>query len=185
MDCDRFYKLLFAPIEQRVGPMDEMIIGAIIGFDCGGPIRLSTVGRGKRQFTTFVTCELAYRDEQIPSKLGRYEAMMTCDDEDWARHILTKIGQMSFDSAFGHGHTIDIGQVVEVGCPVQGLVVDEFAQVTIDDAPYALFQFHGVTQSELDFAMEHSTDALLERLKKAGVYPTTSIHRHESVTLAA
>ncbi len=183
MDYDRFYKLLFAPIEERIGPMDGMIIGAIIGFDCDGPIRLSTVGHGKRQFVAFVTCELAYRDEQLPSKLGRYEAMMICDNEDWARRILTKIGQMSFESAFDHGHTVNISQTVESGCPIQGLVAEEFSQITIDDIPYAIFQFHGVTQSELDFAMEYGANALLDKLKYAGTYPNTSIHRLQSVTL--
>jgi hypothetical protein len=179
MDYRRFYKQLF------IGHVDEASIMAIIGFDCGGPVTLCTVGRGREPFVTYVTCELSVRDEQKPAEFGRYEVMMTCDDERWAHNILTKLGQMSLERAFGHGHTIDISPVVGADCPIQGLVVEEFARVTVDEQPYGILYFHGVTRSELEFAMEYGTDVLLERLRLAGVYPRTSIHRKESVETTA
>jgi hypothetical protein len=185
MDYQRFYKQLFQPIEQRIGHVDEASITAIIGFDCGGPVTVCTVGRGGEQFVTYVTCELAVREEQRPAEFGRYEVMMTCDDERWAHKILTKLGQMSLESVFEHGHTIDISPVVDADCPVQGLVVEEFARVTVDEQAYGILYFHGVTRSELEFAMESGTDALLKRLRLAGVYPRTSIHRKDSVETAA
>ena len=185
MDYQRFYKQLFQPIEERIGHVDEASIVAIIGFDCGGPITLCTVGRGRESFVTYVTCELAVRDEQQPAECGRYEIMMTCDDERWAHKILTKIGQMSLESAFAHGHTIDVGPVVGADCPLQGLVVEEFARVAIDGQSYGILYFHGVTRSELEFAMESGTDQLLARLRRADIYPHTSIHRKESVETAA
>src|SRR5215207_5934582 len=88
MDYVGFYKQLFQPIEERVGHVDEASITAIIGFDCGGPVTLCTVGYGREQFVTYVTCELSVRDEQQPAEFGRYEVMMTCDDEAWVRKIL-------------------------------------------------------------------------------------------------
>src|SRR5687768_4790272 len=100
MEPNQFYARLYQPIEERIGHIDETTIAAIIGFDCGGPVRLSTVGYGREQFVTYITCELAAREEQHASEVGRYEATMTCDDEAWARKILTKIGQMSLESAF-------------------------------------------------------------------------------------
>src|SRR5437773_9867029 len=103
MDYQQFYKQLFQPIEERIGHVDEASIMAIIGFDCGGPVTLCTVGYRREQFVTYVTCELAVRDEQQPAEFGRYEVMMTCDDEAWARKILTKIGQMSLDGVFANG----------------------------------------------------------------------------------
>jgi hypothetical protein len=115
----RFYKQLFQPIEERIGRVDEASIMAIIGFDCGGPVTLCTVGRGRDQFVSYVTCELSVRDEQKPAEFGRYEIMMTCDDERWAHKILTKLGQMSLESVFAHGHTVDIRPVVGPDCPVQ------------------------------------------------------------------
>jgi hypothetical protein len=185
VDYQRFYKQLFQPIEARIGHVDEASIMAIIGFDCGGPVTLCTVGYGREQFVTYVTCELSVCDEQQPAEIGRYEVMMTCDDEAWARKILTKIGQMSLESVFGHGHTVDIGQMVGPDCPLQGLIVEEFARVTVDGRDYGILRFHGVTRSELEFAMESGANELLERLGRAGVYPRTSIHRRESVETAA
>jgi hypothetical protein len=185
MDYQRFYKQLFQPIEERIGHVDEASIMAIIGFDCGGPVTLCTVGRGREPFVTYVTCELSVRDEQRPAEFGRYEVMMTCDDERWAHKILTKIGQMSLQGLFGHGHTIDISPVVGADCAIQGLVVEEFARVAIDGRPCGILYFHGVTRSELEFAMEAGAEELLERLKRAGVYPRTSIHRRESVEITA
>ena len=185
MNYNRFYKQLFQPIEERIGRVDEASIMAIVGFDCGGPVTVCTVGRGREQFVTYVTCELSVRDEQRPAEFGRYEVMTTCDDERWAHKILTMLGQMSLERVFGHGHTIDISPVVDAGCPVQGLVVEEFARVTVDCQPYGILYFHGVTRSELEFAMASGADALLERLKLAGIYPRTSIHRKDSVKTAA
>jgi hypothetical protein len=185
MDYQQFYKQLFQPIEKRIGHVDEASIMAIIGFDCGGPVTLCTVGHGREQFVTYVTCELSVCDEQKPARFGRYEVMMTCDDEQWAHNILTKLGQMSLEGAFGHGHTIDIGPVAGPDCPVQGLVVEEFARVTIDGKPYGILYFHGVTRPELEFAMESGTDALLERFRECGIYPRTSVHRKDSVETAA
>jgi len=185
MDYKRFYKQLFQPIEERIGHVDEASIMALIGFDCGGPVTLCTVGRRREPFVTYVTCELAGRDEQQPAEFGRYEVMMTCDDEKWAHEMLTKIGQMSLESVFEHGHTADIGQVAGPDFPLQGLIAEEFARVKIDERGYGILRFHGVTRAELEFAMESGTDALLERLRRAGVYPKTSIHRRASVETAA
>ena len=67
MDYKRFYKQLFRPIEDRIGLVDEASVTAIIGFDCGGPVTLCTVGRGREQFVTYVTCELSVRDKQTPA----------------------------------------------------------------------------------------------------------------------
>jgi len=180
MDYQRFYSQLFQPIEERIGPLDPMTIAALIGFDCGGPVSLSTVGYGREKFVTYITCELAVREEQQAGASGRYEIMMTCDDEAWARKILTKVGQMSMESVFAHGHTVDIGQVVGPEFPLQGLIVEEFARLAVDGCGYGILRLHGVTRPELEFAMQSSADELLERLKSAGVFPRTSIHRKKS-----
>jgi hypothetical protein len=184
MDYKRFYHQLFAPIEQRFGAMDREPRMAVLGFDFGGPVSLCTLGRGRASLVTYVTCELAVRPEQQPSNGGRYEITMTCDDESWARDILTRFGQMSMDTVFDDGHTVDIGPVVKRRCPVQGLVVEEFARVTIDDSRYAIRQLHGVTRPELEFAMRRGAPVLLQRLRKAGIYPQTSTRRMKSIDSA-
>ncbi len=175
MDYKAFYAQLFRPVRERIGPIDEMTIAAIVGFDCGGPVSLATVGYGKEDFVSYITCELAVREQQRPAAFGRYEFMMTCDDEEWARKILTTLGQMSLTSAFGHGHTIEIGAIVSPGCALQGLVLEEFSRATIDGGGYGILRAIGVTRSQLEFAMENGTEPLTERLKLAGLYPLTIV----------
>ena len=186
MDYNRFYKHLFTPIEERIGPLDKAGIMAIIGFDFGGPVSLSTVGRERRKkFVTFVTCELACRKEQKPASFGRYELMVTCDDPDWAHTILTKMGQMSLESAFDHGHTVDISQIVPRNCPLKGLITEEFARVRVGRKSFGILQLHGVTRTELEFARRSGADKLIEALKHADIHPRTSPKRKDSVVVAA
>ena len=186
MDYERFYKHLFSPIEDRIGPFDKAGIMAIVGFDCGGPISLSTVGREQRKkFVTYITCELACRKEQQPASFGRYEFMMTCDDREWAHHILTKLGQMSLESAFDHGHTVDIRRIVPGNCPLKGLITEEFARAKIGRKSFGIMQVHGVTRPELDFARRFGADKLLDALKAARIYPRTSPKRKKSIDEAA
>jgi hypothetical protein len=181
MDCKSFYKQLFKPVEERIGPIDAKTMVALIGFDCGGPLNICTVGRGRDRFVTYLSCELALRHSQKTGDAGPFEVMMVCDNEHWIRNMLTRIGRMSFESVFESGDTIDVGQVVESNCPVQGLVVEEFARVRIDGRSHAILLFHGVTRAELEFAMSVGSDELLDRLKRTGVYPRTSIYRRESI----
>ena len=141
MSYAKFYKRLFQPIEECIGALDAETSMAIIGFDCGGPVSLTTVGRRREKFVTYVTCELAVRNEQPPASFGRYEVMMSCDEERWARNVLTKVGQMSMQTAFGSGRTLDISQVVEKDCPMRGLVVEEFARVRIDGNDFGILRF--------------------------------------------
>src|SRR5260221_14113422 len=109
MGCKRFYAQLFAPVEAQLGPIDSETLCAISGFDAGGPLNFCTIKNGAdNPFITYVSCELAVRKEQQPCDLGRYELLCACDDEQWVRSIITRIGQESMHTAFGHGHTLDI-----------------------------------------------------------------------------
>jgi hypothetical protein len=51
----------------------------------------------------------------------------------------------------------------------------------VDREGYGILRFHGVTRSELEFAMEFGTDKMLERLRHANIYPRTSIRHKESI----
>jgi hypothetical protein len=86
MDVREFYRQLFLPLEPLLGQVDPETIVAIVGFDAGGPLNFCTFGseRGDR-FITYVSCELAVRPEQRPAECGRFELLVTCDDERWVR----------------------------------------------------------------------------------------------------
>lgn len=178
MDYQRFYKQLFAPLEAQIGPIDPNTVFAIIGFDCGGPLNFSTIGAecGER-FITYVSCELAVRKEQVPSGLGRYELLCSCDDEQWVRSNLTILGHMSMETRFGHGHTVDMCEVVGSKARIQGVVFAKQCSATIARQRYGIFRIIGLTRAEMDYKRAHGLAALKRELKKGGVYPHTLVNR--------
>jgi hypothetical protein len=174
MNYQEFYKKLFAPIEKKIGPIDRDTIVAIVGFDMGGPLNLCTVGRAhRRRFVTYVSCELAVREDQRAGSLGPFELMMTCNDENWCRSTLTSIGRMTLDEIFDHHHTMDISACLKKKSLVQGIIFEKFTSLRVGRKKYGILYCHGVTRNELEFAMEHGSKALLSRLKKAKIYPNT------------
>jgi hypothetical protein len=178
-DVKAFYAELFKPVETALGPMDEDTLMAIVGFQAGGPVSLCTVGREKQPFATYVSCELACYRGQQPSTDGPFELLITCNDEGWARRVLTSLGQLSFDAVLGHGHTIDLGKSEEEegGGTLEGVVLERFSASEFRGHPYCILRVIGVTRPEMEWAQAHSVEELVQRLKGAGVYPNTDPER--------
>ena len=178
MDYHNFYRQLFAPLESSLGRIDRDTIVAILGFDMGGPLNFCTIGRDSdRPCRTYVSCELAVREAQQPSAIGRYELLVSCDDERWVRSIVTDIGRMSFEVAFAHGHTLDIGPWVDPDAPIQGIVFEDVSTCRIDGQPYGILRVIGISRHEMEYAQEYGVPTLIARLKTAGVYPETRVFR--------
>lgn len=149
-----FYDAFLAPLVETHGPIDRDTLMAVVGFDAGGPISLCTIGYGRRDPTIFVSCELAVREEQVPSEVGRYELLATTSDEGWARSTLTDIGGMTLEVAFGHLHTLDIGPWTEDEAEIQGILFTVEYTVVIDGEQYALLRCSGLTRGQLERAVE-------------------------------
>jgi hypothetical protein len=177
VDYDKFYARLFRPLRRRIGPIDPLTIVAIIGFDAGGPLNFCTIHAGAERFVTYVSCELAVRKDQQPAAFGPYELLATCDNERWVRRILTKIGEMSLEVTFGHGHTLDIAPWVPPRARIQGVVFERLCTARIDGVGYGVLRCVGVTRSELTFARTTGVARLMTRLRAAGVYPRTQLSR--------
>src|SRR5262245_9005958 len=178
MNYQEFYSKLFKPVEEEIGILDRETIVSIVGFDWGGPLNICTIGRKqKKKFVTYVTCELAVRDDQKIGGIGPYELMMTSDDENWSRSVLTNVGRMSLEELFEHGHTLDIAPWVKKQFPVQGIAFEQFAKIKIGRRKYGILRCHGITRAELEFAQQQGVDRLIRHLKEDGVYPNTSIRR--------
>ena len=106
--------------------------------------------------------------------MGRYELILTCNDEEWATSLLTNIALMTFETAFDHGHTMDIlPWLDDPKFPVQGVIFEEFSSSQIDGGRFGIFRVHGVSRIELDVAREKGSNAVLMRRKKQGRYPFT------------
>ena len=173
-----FYEQLFARLEAMCGALDPETVFAIAGFDGGGPLNFCTIGsRSGDPFVTYVSCELAPREEQQPSPAGRYELLTTCDEEHWVRSVLSGIGRMSLEVSFGDGHTLDIGAWVAGSEPIQGVLFEQVYATEVDATPYAVLRVIGITRAEMDYARERGAEALIRALEHAGVYPRTIVSR--------
>jgi hypothetical protein len=161
-----------------LGPLDPEALIAIVGFDVGGPLSFCTFSRAApARFMTYVSCELAVRSEQRPSSVGRYELLVTCNDERWVRSVVSDIGRMSMEVAFDHGHTLDIGAWVDSAATIQGIVFETLYKTLIEHRPYGILRIIGITRSELEHAERSGADELLRRLRDAEVHPRTDLHR--------
>ncbi len=170
-----FYEALFAPVAAAYGALDPGHMGAIAGFEFGGPVALCTIGRNAAAAqVTYVTCELAVRDDQVPSKSGRYEILITCDDQRWARAVLTKIGRMTLESEFGHLDTLDISPCVGEGATIQGILIEVFSETRFEDTNYGTLRLHGLTREELESALASGPEAML-RKKASDSLPLTTV----------
>ncbi len=173
-----FYEQFFASLEQQIGRIDTHTIVSMVGFDMGGPLNFCTIGAlNESEYTTYVSCELAVCAEQKPGEHGRYELLITCDDERWGRSILSEIGRMSLEVAFGDGHTLDIGAWVEENDSLQGIIFEEALVSEIGGEGYSILRCIGITREEMEYALEHGSDALIARLQNVGVYPHTTLSR--------
>lgn len=176
MEERELYDLIFAPVIASLGAFDARRLTAIVGFWAGGPISLLTIGRERKEpFVTYITCELAVREDQMPSDIGHYELLITCDDEDWAWTVLAKVSQLTTDTAFGSGHTLDISPWVGEDDPLQGLAFEELCRSVVGDENCAVFRLHGLTRDELNSAVQFGVIDVLERRKRDGVYPRTHV----------
>jgi hypothetical protein len=182
MNYEAFYRSLFAPIEAILGPLDRNTVFHIVGFDCGGPINFCTIGADKGdRFVTYITCELAVRMEQKPSSFGRYEILVTSDDDKWVTSTVTKLGRLSLEEQLGHGHTVDIGVWGEPTALIQGIVLEELCEVPIDGNRYGIMRCIGITRPEMEYAQKCGSGELLKKLREAGIYPNTTARRESSV----
>ncbi|MCK6474394.1 MAG: suppressor of fused domain protein [Planctomycetes bacterium] len=175
---DAFYDKIRGAAAAECGKLKETTTFHIIGFDMGGPINyFSTQCEDEAGCLTHVTSELAVRAAQNASAFGRFELLMTCDDEKWCSRQLTGIAAMSLESTFGHGHTVDIGAFVKRKDPLQGLLLEKFATFQFEGESYGILRCIGITRPEMEFAIENGKDRLFRALKKAGVYPRTLVKR--------
>jgi len=187
MDYGSFYKQIYAPLEAAHGQIDTNTIVAIIGFDAGGPLNFCTIGRDTgASIVTYVSCELAVRDEQLPNANGRYELLASCDQEDWVRSILSDIGRMSLEAVFNDGDTMDIGGWVNEGWfkrkpPLQGVLFKTESTSIANGQSFGVLRCIGITRPEMVYAQSHGAPSLISLLKKNGIYPHTIVSRSSVV----
>jgi hypothetical protein len=89
-----------------------------------------------------VTCELAAYPEQRPSAEGlRFELLSTGDlSIDWCRSVFTALGGLSMHASLGHGHTVDISDVVGEGDPIAQVRLELFSSTDLEGERYGVYR---------------------------------------------
>lgn len=181
-------------LEKVLGPMYPSVYHAIIPYAMGGPVDVYMFAEALPG-TVFATMELIEPDGSgpLPSRLGVYE-LVACtrykpDDETHKadfekmllrqRGILTKVGWYSRDAVLNPGETAEVPG--EKGQPNSCLIFDEYknpeADFMIGDQKCGLLLVIEVFESEMSYAMEHGSHAILFKLKQNGYYPYSDLDR--------
>jgi hypothetical protein len=129
-----------------------------------------------------VTNDLLFCKQQRKNSLGKYEvAICTPKKSDWGHLILSKVAHFTLDAVLDDGHTGDISEWVDRKCAIKGLVFTKLTAFKSQGGSFGVLLCTGVTRSELDFALEHGSAKLLEKLKAEGVFPVTDMRRRSVV----
>lgn len=179
-------KAFFEALDKSVGPFDKPYQFRPFPFDVGGILNFLTVGAGHKKIVTYVSWDLFGHPKQKRGRLGRYELLVNSDDEDWVLKILTNIGRQSLSELFKFGDSLDIGSWSKSGTKIQGVVFAEEIGIRLSEKfvkeRCGLLRCIGVTRPELEYATRHGVPSLVDRLKRAGIYPNT-INERNSIVL--
>lgn len=197
-DYSQHYQLKKAGIEKVLGPMHDMVGHAIIPFQVGGPVDMYRFPKA-REGTAFVTMELIEPDGSgpQPSRIGTYELVAftkhKVDDLDSRnrfseaelriRSIFTSVARYSYYAVLNPLETCEVPAAE--GEPNRCLVFDEWKKrgtdFRIDGKKHGLLLCIEVFQGEMEFAIQHGSKVLLERLKEKGYYPYSDLDREPVV----
>ncbi len=149
--------------------------------------------------TGFATMELIEPDGSgpKPNRIGTYElvsftkqTMPPPDDESDRSHrfneierrmnsIMTAVGFYSCEAVLNPGDTCEAP--APEGEPNRCLIFDQYApggvEFFIGGKRHCLLLCQEVFRSEMEYAMEHGSAALLKKLESAGLYPYSDLDR--------
>jgi hypothetical protein len=138
LNYEEFYKVLFEPLVEKFGEIDDETITSVIGFSGGGPVSLSSI----RERNLYVSCELScYPEQNLSSEGIRYEFFSQSEfSEDWCHAIFTALGGLSFQSELGDGHRIVTTGLIDGGEAVDEIQLKLFSKSEIDGSSYGLYE---------------------------------------------
>ena len=202
---ERHYELKKTALEKILGPMYELVGHAIIPFCVGGAVDMYYF-TDCMPGTVFVTMELIEPDGSgpKPNRIGTYE-LVTCTKltmpppennevrlkrleegrltdfdkiESRMKGIMTGIGNYGFYAVLNPGETAEIP--LEDG-EVNYLLFDEFnpkgIPFEIEGKKHCLLLCIEIFRSEVEYARQHGSKLLLDKLKNAGFYPYSDLDR--------
>jgi len=188
MNLQKLAKSFFEEIDNEIGPFDRPFRFRPFPFDSGGALNFMTVGAGREPLVTYVSWDLLGNEKQKRGKLGRFELLTICDNEDWCIDILTNIGRQTLVEIFDSGDTMDVSPWMKrYSSELTGILFEESFSTDIRIGFWkhkcSLLRCIGITSQELEFSRKNGSQILVEKLKLSGVYPKTILGR-KSVNLS-
>lgn len=164
-------------LEAVLGPVGDGW-HAPIPFDLGGtadvlafPEHLNGV--------VYVTADLTR-----PEPYADYELMIALRSGDhWGAEVVSRLAPYTQEAVIASGESMDIDSATPADSAIEAFVFDTYARFEAFGRTFDLRLCLGITKEELAFKLAHGADALLARLKAAGVHPFTDLAR-SSVPLA-
>lgn len=184
-------------LEKLLGPMHGMVGHAIIPFQVGGTVDMYYFPNGISG-TGFATMELIRPDGTgpKPNQIGTYELVAFTkhrisqegekeEDHPFNRIERRKCGILTSTAFYSYEAVLNPGDTCEVpgkeGDPNTCLIYDEYKPdgktLEIDGRKHCLLLCLEVFRSEMEYAMEHGSATVLQKLKEAGHYPYSDLDR--------
>lgn len=200
---ERFDRAKQQGLEAVLGPMHNLVLHAIIGFELGGPVHMYAFPNALPG-TAWLTKQFIQPDGTgvKPSSIGTYEFIaftrhppstdragaavlpsQSPSPELRFRTLFTTLGHYALDAKLEPGETSEVE--VGDGLPRALVLFDEFVPVRgefrIDGHRHGLLLCLEVLPTELAFARKHGSRQLLKKLMDAGHYPYSDLDREPVV----
>lgn len=197
-EYERYYDAKQTALERVLGKMYDTVGHAVIPFQLGGALDMYFFPDSGIKGTAFATMELIEPNGTGPvpnNSLGVYEMVAftrldirgaTDEDNNPFRimqgricSILTAAGRYSYGSIINPGDTCEIpGDEGEQG---HCLIFDQYEKsgivFEIDGKEHCLMLCMEIFKSEMEYAMQHGSAVVLDKLKQTGHYPYSDLKR--------
>jgi hypothetical protein len=174
-----------AAFEVVLGKSDDRVLHGVIpfylGYENGGRADVVSFSHHLNGIV-YVTAELIGCEEQSPSVLGNYE-LMVCqrEESEWGCNVICMLAHYTLETVIEPGHTMDIGPAVPDDSTIVALLFDNYAEFDVQGKPAGLLLCLGITAKELKACRADGSEAVVQRLRDAGVYPFTDLYRESVV----
>ena len=101
---------------------------------------------------------------------------------DWGPNVISRLAPYTQEAYIAAGESMDIEQATPPESKIKAFLFDTYGTFSLFEQENELRLCLGITKPELQFKMKHGPDALLQLLKRHGVYPFTDLER-DSVPL--
>jgi Suppressor of fused protein (SUFU) len=124
----------------------------------------------------YVTAELTGK----PTMLYADYELMICHREHetiWGANVVSRLAPYTQQAPLLSGESMDIDEATPTDSAIKALLFDTYRTFSMFGETFDIRLCLGITKDELQFKFDHGAEALLSKLRQAGVYPFTDLSR--------